>query len=90
MEKARPMREETDGKVVFFPARVGSFTFDIIVLDSTFPYLYLDLACKKLRFPPGKRKNRRSESTIPELFRTFESLFRIRLQSILICSSDDT
>ena len=30
------------------------FLFDVILLDSTFPNLYLDLACKQLCFPPGK------------------------------------
>ena len=45
-------------KSCLFPARVGISNFDVILLDSTFPYLYLDLACKQLCFPPGKGINR--------------------------------
>ena len=71
IEKARPMREEMDRKVVFFPASVGIFIFDAILLNSTVPYLYLDLAGKQFCFPPGKGKNRRNESTISELLWTF-------------------
>ena len=50
-------------------------TFDailFILFDSTFPYLYLDSACKQLCFPPGRGINRRNEYTTSELFRTFE------------------
>ena len=36
----------------------------LMYLDgSNFPYLYLDLACKQLCFPPRKGINRRNEST---------------------------
>ena len=63
-----------DGKRAFYdgrngwksrliPARVGISNFDVILLDSTFPFLYLDLACEQLCFPPVKRINRRNEST---------------------------
>ena len=76
MENARPMREEMDGRVVLFPARVGTPTFDAIPFDSTFLYVYLDLACKQLCFPPGKGINRRNESTTAERCRTFQSLSR--------------
>ena len=37
MEKARPMVEEMDGKVVFFFARVGIFNFDVLVNKVLFP-----------------------------------------------------
>ena len=37
MEKARPMMEEMDGKVVFFPARVGIFNFEVMMLKVFFP-----------------------------------------------------
>ena len=37
MEKARPMMEEMDGKVVFFPARVGIFNFDVLMSKVFFP-----------------------------------------------------
>ena len=96
MYKARPMREEMDGKVDFFPARVGIFIVDSMLLDSTFPYLYLDLACKQLCFPPGKSINRRNKSTISALFRTLQSLselfrtfFRNSEQFVFFSSTDD-
>ena len=82
--------EGRDGwKSCLFPARIGIFTFDDILLDSTFPYLYLDLACKQLCLPPGKGINRRNESTISELYRIFQSLFRICVQVLLIRSVGD-
>ena len=55
-------------KSCLFPARVGISNFDVSLLDSTFPYLYLDLACKQLCFPPGKGINRRNESTEDTIF----------------------
>ena len=55
-------------KSCLFPAKVGICNFDVILLDSTFPYLYLDLACKQLCFPPGKGINRRNESTRHNFF----------------------
>ena len=48
------MREEMDGKL-FFPVRVGISAFDVVFCKSTFPYLYLDLACKQLSFPPKEK-----------------------------------
>ena len=80
LENERPMREEMDGKVVYFPPESAFFIFDAILLVSTFPFLYLDLACKKLCFPPGKGTNRRNESTISERCRFFQNLLRIREQ----------
>ena len=62
------------------------FTFVVILPDSTFPYLYLGLACKQLCFRPGEGINRRNESTIGELFRT---VFKISVQLLLIDSTDD-
>ena len=62
------MMEEMDGNVFLLPARVGISNFDVILLDSTFPYLYLDLACKQLCFPPRKGINRRNESTGDTIF----------------------
>ena len=55
-------------KSCLFPARVGIPNFDVILLDSNFPCLYLDLACKQLCFPPGKGINRRNESTEDTIF----------------------
>ena len=68
--------EGRDGwKSCLFPARVGTFNFDAILFDSTFPYLYFDLACKQLCFPPGKSINRRNESTTSELFGELVNIF---------------
>ena len=36
MEKARPMKEEMDGKFVCFPPRVGIFNFDVIIRKALF------------------------------------------------------
>ena len=55
-------------KSCLFPARVGISNFDVILLDNTFPSLYLDLACKQLCFPPRKGINRRNESTEHTIF----------------------
>ena len=41
MEKARPMMEEMVGKVVFFPARVGNFNFEVMMLKVFFPICIL-------------------------------------------------
>ena len=60
--------------ICLFPARVGTSTFDAILIDRTFPDLYFDLACKQLCFSPGKSVNRRNESTTSELFRTVGTL----------------
>ena len=37
MEKARPMREEMDGKVVYFPPESAFFDFDVIMYRDLFP-----------------------------------------------------
>ena len=68
MEKGASYEGRDGWKDCLFPARVGIFIFDVILLDSTFPYLYLDLACKQLCFPPGKGINRKNEITIAEFF----------------------
>ena len=54
LEKARIMREEMDGKVVYLPPESALWLWSCD-LKSTFPFLYLDLACKQLCFPPWKR-----------------------------------
>ena len=86
MEKGASYEGRDGWKACLFPARAGIFIFDVILLDSTFPYLYLDLACKQLCFPPGKGINRRNESTISGLFKTS---FRVSVQLLLIDSTDD-
>ena len=59
------VREGRNGqKGVYFPIESASFFFDKQYDESTFPYLYLDLACKQLCFPPRKGINRRNKSTI--------------------------
>ena len=62
MEKARSMRKEMDGKAVYFPP-CRHFDFDAVFYKSTSLYLYIDLACKQLCFPPGKGIDRKNEST---------------------------
>ena len=52
---------------LFISRQIRHFPFDVVLLVSTFPYLYLDLACKQLCFPPRKGIKRRNESTISEL-----------------------
>ena len=37
MEKARPMREEMDGKVVCFPQESAFFHFDVLLYKVLFP-----------------------------------------------------
>ena len=53
MEGPRHMREEMDGKVVYFPPE-SAFPLWFFKVVSTFPYLYLDVACKQL-FPAKKK-----------------------------------
>ena len=62
MEKARPMMEEMDGKVVYF-LQSRHFWRWCNDVRSTFSHLYLDLAVIQLCFPPGKGINRRNENT---------------------------
>ena len=61
-------------KACLLPARVGIFISDVILLDSTFPCLYLYLACIQLCFPPGKSINSRNESTVSDVLRAFLEL----------------
>ena len=49
-------------KNVFFSTRVVISAFDVVFCKSTFPYLYLDLACKHSCFPSVKGINWRNES----------------------------
>ena len=59
------VREGRNGrKGVYFPPESASLFFDKYYDKSTFPYLYLDLASKKICFPPRKGINRRNKSTI--------------------------
>ena len=74
MEKTRSMREEMDGKVVYFPPE--SALLPLMLYFSTVLFLFvLDLACKQLCFTPGKSINRRNESTTSELFGELVNIF---------------
>ena len=64
-----------DGKVVYFPPE-SAFRLSCLNNVSFFPYLYLDLACKQLCFPPGKGIIRRNEITKTQ-------------DLLLFCSTDD-
>ena len=50
--------------------------------------MYLVFACKHICFPPGKRINRRNESTNSELFR-IRKPFRILYYWFALCRTDD-
>ena len=53
MEKTRSMKEKTNREVyIYRQSRHFSFISD---MNKTFLYLYLDLACKQLCFPPRKK-----------------------------------
>ena len=54
LETTRPMREHMDEKVVNSPPK-SAFQIWYTGAVKTFPYLYLDLACKQLCFPWRKR-----------------------------------
>ena len=54
MERTRPMREAMDGRFVYFPPQ-SAFRLCCFNYVSTFPYLYLDLACKQLCFTANKK-----------------------------------
>ena len=54
MERTGPMREAMDERFVYFPPE-SAFRLCCFNNVSTFPYLYLDLTCKQLRFPPRRR-----------------------------------
>ena len=60
-------------ELLFISRESRHFILSCYTLESTFPYLYLDLACKQLCFPPGKGVNRRKESTKGELLVLFSS-----------------
>ena len=66
MERTRPMKEEMDENVVYFPPE-SAFRLGCFNNVCNFPYLYLDLACKELSFSPKKRYKRRNESAKGEV-----------------------
>ena len=55
MERTQSVRGEMDGKVFNSRQSRHSFFFDKYYDQNTFPYLYLDLACKQLCFPAKER-----------------------------------
>ena len=76
MEKARPMREEMDGKVVYFPPESAFSPLMLYLSTALFPNLYFDLACKQFCLLPGKSINRRNENTTSELFGNLTEIYR--------------
>ena len=63
MEMTRFVKEEKDGEMFISRQSRPLFLYNQYD-ESTFPYLYLDLACKQLYFLPGKGMNRRNKSTV--------------------------
>ena len=63
MEKTRYVKERMDGNV-FISRQSRHFSLYKQYNWSTFPSLYLDLACKQIYFPPREVKNRRNKRTI--------------------------
>ena len=70
---------------LFNSRQTRHYIFDAIPLESTFPYLYIDLARKQLFFPPGKGLNKRNASSNSERWRTFQNLSELSI----FCSTDD-
>ena len=65
MEKARPMREDLDGKVVYFPPESALSPLMLYFSTVLFPICTLIWRANNC-FPPGKSINRRNESTTSE------------------------
>ena len=76
MENARPMKDGMGGRVVYFPPESALSPLMLYFSTVILSYLYFDLACKQLRFPPGKGINRRNESTTSELFGNLTEIYR--------------
>ena len=78
MEKARPMREEMDGRVVYFSPESALLPLMLYFSTVLFPICTLTWQlCKQLCFPPGKSINRRNESTTSELLGNSTEFCRI-------------
>ena len=82
MEKARPMREEMDGKIVYFPPESALLPLMLYFSTVLFPICTLTWRANNYvsRREKGKSMNRRNESTTSALLgnstefcRTFES-----------------
>ena len=68
MERTRPMMER-----LFISRQSRHSHFDSIIYKSSFPYLWLDLACKHLCFPPRKGIYKRNEITESQVLLLFLS-----------------
>ena len=73
MEKARPMREEMDGKVVYFPPESALLPLMLYFSAALFPICTLTWRVNNYVSRQEKNINRRNESTTSELFRTFRA-----------------
>ena len=67
MEKTRSMGEELDGRVLI-SRQSRQYSFIDNMIKVIFAYLYPNLACKQLCFPPRKDIYTRNESTVNILF----------------------
>ena len=74
MEKARPMREEMDGKAVYFPPESALLPLMLYFSTVLFPICTLTWRVNNYVSRPGKSIKRRNESTTSELLRTFTEL----------------
>ena len=80
MEKARPMRKEMDGRVVYFPPESALLPLMLYFSTVLFPFCTLTWRANNYVSRREKSINRRNESTTSELLgnltelgRTFES-----------------
>ena len=72
----RPVREDIDVNVVQFPPE-SAFSLWCIKDERNFLYLYLNLACKQICFPPGMSSNMRNKNT------------KVQHISVFLCSDDN-
>ena len=85
MGKTRFMKDGMDGKM-FVSRQSRQFLFEDIMIKSAFLYLYLELACKKLSYPPRKRyiKDKRKDHYDYIFFVAFGNV-KIFLNTLTVC-----
>ena len=71
MEKARPMREQIIGNVVFFSRQSRNFDFDVVVCKTLLLIFTLTWCINNYVFRQGKGLNRKNESTVGQNFAVF-------------------
>ena len=76
MEEARPMREEMDGRVFYFPPESALLPLMLYPSPVLFPICILAWRANNYVSPPGKSINRRNESTTSELLGNSAELCR--------------